>query len=97
MFLSSAKPTFACAVGIAAKQGYTDMDIINFLTNVACLEGQFDTYGTFGRGFLDNLAMGGPTPIGAQKANLTEATLRYLEEGAINEQVLVVAHAFQCV
>ena len=66
------------------------MDIINFLTNVECLEGQFDTYGTFGRGFLDNLAMGGPTPIGAQKANLTEATLRYLEEVAINEQVLLM-------
>ena len=78
-----------CAAGIAAKQGYTDRDIITFLTNVECLEGQFDTWGTFGRGFINGLEMGGPTPIGAQKANLTEATLRYLEEVAINEQVLL--------
>ena len=79
-----------CAAGIAAKQDYTDMDIINFLTNVECLEGQFDTYGTFGTGFINNLQIRGPVPIGAQKANLTEATLRFLEEVAINEQVLQI-------
>ena len=38
--------------GIAAKQNYTDADIINFLTNVECLEGQFDTWGAFGFGFV---------------------------------------------
>ncbi len=84
-----------CAAGIAAKQAYTDRDIITFLTNVECLEGQFDTWGTFGRGFINGLEMGGPTPIGAQKANLTEATLRYLEEVALNEQVLLLACALQ--
>lgn len=73
--------------GIAAKQNYTDLDILHFLTNVECLEGQFDTWGTFGYGFLDNLTLGGPTPIGARKANLTEATLPYLQEVALNEQV----------
>lgn len=73
--------------GIAARQNYTDLDIIHFLTNVECLEGQFDTWGTFGYGFLDNLTLGGPTPIGARKANLTERTLPYLEEVALNEQV----------
>lgn len=38
--------TFAAA--IAFKKDLTDMDIIHFLTNVECLEGQFDTWGTFG-------------------------------------------------
>lgn len=39
----------------------------------------------------------GPTPIGARKANLTEATLPYLEEIAINEQGSVTAAAcFSC-
>ena len=52
-----------------------------------CLEGLFDTWGTFGRGFINNLELGGPTPIGAKKAALTETTLRYLEEVALNEQV----------
>lgn len=37
-----------CAAAIAAKQDYNDIDIIHFLTNVECLEGQFDTWGTFG-------------------------------------------------
>jgi len=53
---------------------YTDIDIIRFLTNVECLEGLFDTWGTFGHGFINNLELGGPTPIGAKAANLTEAT-----------------------
>ena len=38
--------------GIAARGNYSDMDIINFLTNVECLEGMFDTYGAFGFGFI---------------------------------------------
>lgn len=72
--------------GLAARKDYTAKDIFNFLTNVECLEGQFDTWGTFGRGFLGDLALGGPTPIGARKANLTNATLPFLEEVALNEQ-----------
>ncbi len=66
---------------------YTDIDIIRFLTNVECLEGLFDTWGTFGHGFINNLELGGPTPIGAKAANLTEATRPFLEEVALNEQV----------
>jgi len=66
---------------------YTDIDIIRFLTNVECLEGLFDTWGTFGHGFINNLDLGGPTPIGARAANLTEATRPFLEEVALNEQV----------
>ena len=38
------------AAGIAAKKNFTDHDIVNFLTNVECLEGLFDTWGTFGVG-----------------------------------------------
>ena len=75
------------AAGVAAKQSYTDKDIIDFLTNVECLEGLFDTWGTFGQGFINNLELGGPKPIGAQKAALTEQTLRFLQEVALNEQV----------
>ena len=39
---------FWYAAAIAFKKELTDMDIIHFLTNVECLEGQFDTWGTFG-------------------------------------------------
>lgn len=158
------------AAGIAAKQNYTDADIVNFLTNVECLEGQFDTFGAFGFGFVGefqasllhqlplaadcccssciefvqsyvqsymsessayvlsvlhpyvlcksgtlvffvahgqahgnespdfcvmlsngddagNLNMGGPAPIGAQKANLSDAVEPYMQEVALSEQV----------
>ena len=47
----------------------------------------FGTRGTFGQGFINNLELGGPKPIGAQKAALTEQTLRFLQEVALNEQV----------
>ena len=40
------------AAGIAARANYTDRDFVDFLVNVECLEGQFDTWGTFGHGFL---------------------------------------------
>jgi len=80
---------------IAARKDYTDQDIINFLTNVECLEGLFDTWGTFGRGFNGDLELGGPTPIGARKANLTDRTRPFLEEVALNEQghALFTRHA----
>lgn len=72
--------------GAHARANYTDQDIIDFLVNVECLEGEFDTWGTFGRGFTGNLGLGGPQPIGARRANLTEKTLPYLQEVALNEQ-----------
>ena len=62
-------------------------DLIDFVVNVECLEGLFDTWGTFGRGFLNDLEMGGPTPIGARKANLSPEAESYLQEIALNEQV----------
>jgi hypothetical protein len=74
------------AAGGAARGSFTDKDIVDFLVNVECLEGQFDTWGAFGRGFLGDLAKGGPTPIGAQKANLSATNLPYMEEVALNEQ-----------
>ena len=52
-----------------------------------CLEGLFDTYGAFGRGFTDDLERGGPKPYGARKANLSAAALPYAEEIALQEQV----------
>jgi hypothetical protein len=52
-----------------------------------CLEGLFDTWGTFGHGFNGNLELGGPKPLGAQKANLSEQVAMYMQEVALNEQV----------
>lgn len=72
--------------GLAARNGYTALDIIHFLTNVECLEGRFDTFGVFGVDFTGDLTLGGPTPRGLRKANLTERTRPFLEEVALNEQ-----------
>ncbi|DBA90435.1 TPA: hypothetical protein ACH3X1_003706 [Trebouxia sp. C0004] len=72
--------------GIAARQNFTDADIVNFLTNVECLEGQFDTFGAFGFGFVGNLNLGGPAPIGARKANLSDRVEPYMQEIALSEQ-----------
>ena len=52
-----------------------------------CLEGLFDTWGTLGHGFNNNLTLGGPNPIGARKANLSAQAYAYMEEVALNEQV----------
>ena len=79
------------AAAIAARGTYTDMDILEFLTNVECLEGLFDTYGTFGRGFNGDLEMGGPIPMGAQKANLSYEIQSHMEEVALNEQASSLA------
>eukprot|EP00891_Asterochloris_glomerata_P009604 jgi/Astpho2/9604/Aster-03876 len=81
--------------GIAAKQDYTDADIIDFLVNVECLEGLFDTCGTQGRGFLGDLELGGPKPVGCRKAPLSDDVLPWLEEVALNEQghALFTRHA----
>lgn len=42
---------------------------------------------TLPAGFNNNLTLGGPTPIGARKAALTERVKPYLMEVALNEQV----------
>ena len=60
---------------------------MDFLVNVECLEGLFDTWGVYGTTFNNNLTLGGPTPIGARKANLSEEVALHLAEVALNEQV----------
>ncbi|KAL3144311.1 hypothetical protein ABBQ32_14189 [Trebouxia sp. C0010 RCD-2024] len=72
--------------GIAARGNHTDADIVDFLTNVECLEGLFDTWGAFGFGFVGNLELGGPSPIGARKANLSPEVTPYMQEIALSEQ-----------
>lgn len=52
-----------------------------------CLEGLFDTWGAFGFGFVGNLSLGGPAPIGARKAALSEKVEPYMQEIALSEQV----------
>ena len=52
-----------------------------------CLEGLFDTWGVFGHGFNNNLALGAPTPIGAGQAKLSQEVSSHLAEVALNEQV----------
>lgn len=52
-----------------------------------CLEGLFDTWGVFGRGFNNNLTLGAPTPIGAGQAKLSQEMASHLAEVALNEQV----------
>ena len=61
--------------------------MVECVTACRCLEGLFDTWGTFGHSFNNNLTLGGPTPIGARKANLSDAVLPFMEEIALNEQV----------
>ena len=58
------------------------------MQNVECVEGRFDTYGTQGRDFTNDLLGGGPTSKGFAKANLTPRTRALLEEVALSEQVL---------
>ncbi len=53
-----------------------------------CLEGLFDTWGAFGRGFTNDLERGGPKPYGARKANLSTAVLPFAQEIALQEQVI---------
>ena len=60
-----------------------------------CLEGLFDTYGTFGVGFNGDLEKGGPKPLGARRANLSDDTRMYLEEVALNEQVCSLCSQFE--
>lgn len=53
-----------------------DCVALNFIQHVSCRHG-----------FIDNLQLGGPTPIGARKAPLSEKYLSMMQEVALNEQV----------
>ena len=50
-------------------------------------------FGFCSHGFIDNLQLGGPTPIGARKAPLSEKYLSMMQEVALNEQVYL-SHLF---
>ncbi|KAK9839115.1 hypothetical protein WJX74_009810 [Apatococcus lobatus] len=80
---------------LAARGSYTDADIVNFLTNVECLEGRFDSMGTLGLDFNDDLTLGGPDSVGYGKANLSSEVLSALTEVAVSEQghALFTRHA----
>ena len=52
----------------------------------------FDTWGAFGFGFVGNPNLGGPAPIGAQKAALSDKVLPYMQEIALSEQVVCLHH-----
>ncbi|KAK9804578.1 hypothetical protein WJX73_002013 [Symbiochloris irregularis] len=73
--------------GQAARQNYTDKDIIDFLCNVECVEGRFDTMGVQGRDFKPELlGEGFKQSKGLRQANLTPRTRAILEEVALSEQ-----------
>ncbi|KAK9826220.1 hypothetical protein WJX74_000769 [Apatococcus lobatus] len=80
---------------MAQRGNYTDADIVNFLTNVECLEGRFDSMGALGLDFNDNLTLGGPLSIGYGKANLSPDVTAALAEVAVSEQghALFTRHA----
>ena len=63
------------------------LSLLTYSYGCRCLEGLFDTWGVFGQGFNNNLTLGGPTPIGARKANLSQEVASHLAEVALNEQV----------
>lgn len=65
-----------------------DRDLLQFALNLEHTECDFFLYGALGRG-LDSvapeLAMGGPPPIGARKADLDETTRLIIEEFGYQE------------
>ncbi|XP_017698338.1 desiccation-related protein PCC13-62-like [Phoenix dactylifera] len=65
-----------------------DVDLLQFALNLEHIECDWFLYGAFGYG-LDavdrELAMGGPPPIGAMKANLDHLTQRIIEEFGYQE------------
>ncbi|RRT45044.1 hypothetical protein B296_00031226 [Ensete ventricosum] len=66
-----------------------DIDLLQFALNLEHMEADFFLFASLGRG-LDSiapeLAMGGPPPIGARKANLDETTRLIIEEFGYQEQ-----------
>ena len=68
--------SIALAGGIAARGNFTDKDIVDFLVNVECLEGLFDTWGTFGHGFIGARASQVPGNSSAHHASDPHAFTR---------------------
>ncbi|GAV73853.1 Ferritin_2 domain-containing protein [Cephalotus follicularis] len=66
----------------------SDTDRIQFALNLEFLEAEFFLHGALGKGLNDidpNLAMGGPPPIGAQKATLDYTTSQIIAEFGYEE------------
>ncbi|CAL4939351.1 unnamed protein product [Urochloa decumbens] len=65
-----------------------DVDPVQFALNLEYTEAEFFLHGAYGEG-LDQIApvmaMGGPPPVGARKANLDEKTLPVIKEFALQE------------
>lgn len=73
--------------GLAARKDFTDKDIIDFLANVECTEGRFDTMGVQGQDFKPALlGEGGKPSKGLKQAKLSPRTRALLEEVALSEQ-----------
>lgn len=61
----------------ASKLPQSDVDLLEFPLNLEYLEAEFFLFGSLGYGLdkvAPNLALGGPAPIGAKKANLDPFT-----------------------
>ena len=65
-----------------------DVDLLEFPLNLEFFEAEFFLYGALGYGLdkvAPNLTQGGPTPIGAKKANLDPFTRDVIEQFAYQE------------
>ncbi|XXG70268.1 hypothetical protein AAC387_Pa06g3065 [Persea americana] len=65
-----------------------DMDLLEFPLNLEFLQAEFFLWGSLGHGLdhvASNLAMGGPPPVGARKANLDAFTADIITQFAYQE------------
>ncbi|CAN6312797.1 unnamed protein product [Urochloa humidicola] len=65
-----------------------DVDPVQFALNLEYTEAEFFLHGAYGEGLdqiAPGMAMGGPPPVGARKANLDEKTLPVIKEFGLQE------------
>ncbi|XP_065861903.1 ferritin-like catalase Nec2 [Euphorbia lathyris] len=81
-------PAIVVGSGCSAPIKATDQDLLQFPLNLEFMEEEFFCYGAIGVG-LDHIApeltLGGPPPIGVQKANLDPLTRQIIEEFCYQE------------
>lgn len=66
----------------------SDVDLLEFPLNLEYLEAEFFSWGALGSGldnFEPNLTMGGPPPVGAQKAKLSPVIRDIITQFAFQE------------